>query len=45
MGDCELCRQRFLVVLLSLACACLMVGCNGESGDECEPILLCPECV
>lgn len=27
------------------ACACLTRGCDGESGDECEAILLCSECV
>lgn len=45
MGQCELCSRWFPVAALSLACACLMVGCDRESGDECEPILLCPECV
>lgn len=47
--ECHLCGYERLASedgrFFDDACACLTPGCDGESGDECEEILLCSECV
>lgn len=45
MNECALCGRLAPSTSLRAACACLMLGCDGESGDECAEILLCTECV
>lgn len=43
--ECYLCGRVVEPVNFAVGCACLDPRCDGESGDECEPILLCVECL